>query len=112
MPVCDDLEDAGVEFVNETYIGKDNTIDDLFAEGFEAVFVGVGSEVDAPMEVPGEDLPGVYKATEFLMRCNVDLELLPAELALAPDVGKQSGGDWRRRYGFGLPAHRPAPGRR
>ncbi len=92
-----DLREAGVDFQNETYIGKDRTIDDLFAEGFSAVFVGVGSEIDAPMEVPGEDLPGVYKATEFLIRFNVDPEFLPADLASRPELGKKvaviGGGD-------------------
>lgn len=92
-----DLERAGVEFVYETYIGKDKTIDDLMTEGYQAVFVGVGTEIDAPMEVPGEDLPGVYKATEFLMRANVAPELLPAEMRSLPDVGRKvvviGGGD-------------------
>jgi glutamate synthase (NADPH) small chain len=92
-----DLKDAGVEFVGSTYIGKDKTIDDLFAEGFEAVFIGVGTGIDAPMEVPGEDLPGVYKATEFLVRANVDLDFLPSELRSRPPIGKKvaviGGGD-------------------
>lgn len=92
-----DLVNAGVEFVGETYIGKDKTIDGLFAEGYEAVFVGVGTEIDAPMEVPGEDLPGVYKATEFLIRANVDLELLPQDLSTRPVIGNKiaviGGGD-------------------
>ncbi|MDD5466515.1 MAG: NAD(P)-dependent oxidoreductase [Anaerolineales bacterium] len=92
-----DLEKAGVKFVGHTYIGKDKTIDDLFAEGFDAVYLGVGTLVDAPMEVPGEDLPGVYKATEFLVRANVDLELLPPELRTRPTIGRKvaviGGGD-------------------
>jgi glutamate synthase (NADPH) small chain len=93
-----DLERAGVEFVPETYIGKDKTIDDLFAEGFEAVFVGVGVGIDAPMEVPGEDLPGVMKATEFLIRCCLEeAELLPSEMRGRPEIGKKvvviGGGD-------------------
>lgn len=92
-----DLEDAGVTFHFNTIIGKDKTIDDLFAEGFQAVFVGVGSEIDAPMEVPGEDLLGVYKATDFLARCNVALDLLPPEMRSRPEVGKRvvviGGGD-------------------
>jgi len=92
-----DLEKAGVKFVGNTYIGKDKTIDDLFAEGFEAVFVGVGAEIDAPMEVPGEDLPGVYKATEFLIRGNVDLDMLPEDMNSRPTIGKKvaviGGGD-------------------
>jgi glutamate synthase (NADPH/NADH) small chain len=93
-----DLERAGVEFVPNTYIGKDKTIDELFASGFEAVFVGVGVGIDAKMEVPGEDLPGVMKATEFLIRCSLDEEeLLPQELRGRPDVGEKvaviGGGD-------------------
>ena len=93
----DDLERAGVKFVGNATIGKDKKIDDLFAEGFEAVYVGVGTLIDAPMEVPGEDLPGVYKATEFLIRANVDMELLPPELSTRPTIGSKlaviGGGD-------------------
>jgi len=92
-----DLERAGVKFVGDTIIGKDKTIDDLFAEGYQAVFVGVGSQIDAPMEVPGEDLPGVYKATDFLIRANVAEEYLPPELHERPLIGKKvaviGGGD-------------------
>ena len=92
-----DLENAGVRFVASTCIGKDKTIDDLFVEGFQAVFVGVGTGIDAPMEAPGEDLPGVYKATEFLIRANVDLELLPADMRTRPEIGRKvaviGGGD-------------------
>jgi len=93
-----DFERAGVELVPETYIGKDKSIDDLFSEGFGAVFVGVGVGIDAPMEVPGEDLPGVMKATEFLIRCSLDDEnLLPREMRGRPQVGKKvaviGGGD-------------------
>ena len=80
-----------------TWIGKEKKIDDLFAEGYEAVFVGVGSEIDAPMEAPGEDLPGVYKATEFLIRANVDPGFLPPEMKTLPDIGRKmaviGGGD-------------------
>ncbi len=92
-----DLQRAGVQFVGSTYIGKDKTIDDLFAEGFQAVFIGVGTGIDAPMEVPGEDLPGVYKATEFLVRANVELDLLPPGLRERPTIGRKvaviGGGD-------------------
>ena len=93
-----DLARAGVEFIPETYIGKDKTIDELIAAGYEAVFVGVGVGVDAPMEVPGEDLPGVMKATEFLIRCCLDDEqLLPRELRGRPEIGDKlvviGGGD-------------------
>lgn len=79
-----DLAEMGVQFVGNTYIGKDKTIDDLFAEGFDAVFLGVGTGVDAKMDIPGEDLPGVYEGTEFLIRANVDPEYLPEELKKEP----------------------------
>ncbi len=82
-----DLEAAGVEFVPNTFIGKDKTIDDLFAAGYHAVYVGVGTLIDAPMQVPGEDLAGVWKATEFLIRANVDPDLLPEAMQARPQVG-------------------------
>ena len=94
----EEFERAGVKFVPNTYIGRDRTIDGLFDEGFEAVFIGVGSEIDAKMEdTPGTDLPGVYEATDFLIRGNVDPGLLPPEMRKALEVGKRvvviGGGD-------------------
>jgi glutamate synthase (NADPH/NADH) small chain len=94
----EEFERAGVEFRPNTYIGKDKTIDDLFKEGFEAVFIGVGSEIDAKMEnTPGTDLPGVYEATDFLIRGNVDPDLLPSNMKDPLKVGKRvaviGGGD-------------------
>ena len=92
-----DLEKAGVGFVGNTYIGKDKTIGDLFAEGYQAVFVGIGTGIDAPMEAPGENLPGVYKATEFLIRANVDMDLLPVDMSARLEIGRKvaviGGGD-------------------
>jgi glutamate synthase (NADPH/NADH) small chain len=93
-----EFERAGVKFVPNTYIGKDKTVDQLFAEGFEAVFIGVGSEVDAKMEdTPGTDLPGVYEATDFLIRGNVAPKLLPEDMKTPLIVGKRvvviGGGD-------------------
>ena len=93
-----EFENAGVKFVPNTYIGKDKTIDDLFNEGFEAVFIGVGSEIDAKMEdTPGTDLSGVFEATDFLIRSNVDPKLLPDEMKAPVELGKRvvviGGGD-------------------
>jgi glutamate synthase (NADPH/NADH) small chain len=83
-----DLAKAGVGYVGGTWIGKLKTIDDLFAEGYEAVFIGVGAAIDATLGVVGENLPGIYKATEFLVRSNVAPELLPAEWRARPKVGE------------------------
>lgn len=92
-----DLVAAGVEFVPDTFIGIDKTIDTLMEEGFEAVYVGVGTLIDAPMEVPGEDLPEVWKATEFLIRANVEPQLLSESERQAPRIGQKvaviGGGD-------------------
>ena len=92
-----DLEEAGVSFVFNTYIGKDKTIDDLLSEGFDAVFIGVGTGIDAKMDIEGEDLPGVYEGTEFLIRANVDPEILPPDMASPPEIGDKvvviGGGD-------------------
>lgn len=92
-----DLEKAGANFVGNTYIGKDKTIDQLFDDGFQAIFLGVGTGIDAKMEIPGEDLPGVYEATDFLIRGNVDFKYLPNDKNERPKMGKRvaviGGGD-------------------
>jgi len=92
------LEKAGVKFIGETYIGKDKTIEELFAEGFDAVFLGVGVGIDAKMEkTPGTDLPGMYESTDFLIRGNVDAKYLPGDKTEPLKVGKRvvviGGGD-------------------
>ncbi|KAA3646257.1 MAG: NAD(P)-dependent oxidoreductase [Chloroflexi bacterium] len=93
----DILFDAGMQFQGSTTIGKDKTIDELFNEGYEAVYVAVGTWVDSPMDVPGEDLPGVHKGTPFLIRNNVDPQYLPEDMQTPDDVGKKvvviGGGD-------------------
>jgi glutamate synthase (NADPH/NADH) small chain len=94
----EEFERAGVKFVPHTWIGKDKTIDDLFNEGFDAVFIGVGSEIDAKMEdTPGTDLPGVYEATDYLIRGNVHPNLLPQNMKEPLIIGRKivviGGGD-------------------
>ena len=94
----EEFERAGAKFVPNTYIGKDKTIDQLFAEGFDAVFIGVGSEIDAKMEeAPGTDLPGVYEATDFLIRGNIPEDQLPSDMKKPLEIGKRvvvvGGGD-------------------
>jgi glutamate synthase (NADPH/NADH) small chain len=95
--VIDDLKAAGTKFVTNTRIGEEKTVDDLLSNGFDAVFIGVGSGIDAKMDVPGVDLPGVYQATDYLIRSNVDLKLLPKDKRKRPEAGKRvaiiGGGD-------------------
>jgi len=91
-----DLEDAGVRFVVNTRIGESVTVDALLAE-YDAVFLGTGAGVEAAMDIPGEKLAGVYSATDFLVRANVPLEMLPDGRRQRPQVGRRvaiiGGGD-------------------
>jgi glutamate synthase (NADPH) small chain len=95
--IWDDLLKAGVTFVGNIYIGPRITIEKLFAGGYDAVFLGLGTTVEMSLGVPGEDLPGIYKATDFLVRANVDMDLLPHEMCSRPDIGTRvaviGGGD-------------------
>lgn len=66
------LRNRGVKFVTDTVIGQTYTIDELMQEeGFGAVFVGVGAGLPWFMNIPGEQLAGVYSANEFLTRVNL-----------------------------------------
>ncbi len=68
----DALASRGVEFQPNTIIGVAHTIDELLEkEGFDAVFIGVGAGLPYFMNIPGENLIGVYSANEFLTRVNL-----------------------------------------
>jgi len=68
----DALAALGVEFKANTVIGVTYTIDELMEEeGFDAVFIGVGAGLPYFMNIPGENLVGVYSANEFLTRVNL-----------------------------------------
>lgn len=65
------LEKMGVKIVNNAVIGKSLTVDELFADGFEAVFIGSGAGLPQFLHIPGENLLGVYSANELLTRTNL-----------------------------------------
>ena len=66
------LKALGVEFVRDVIIGKTVTIDQLIDElGYSAVFIGTGAGSPIFMNIPGENLKGVYSANEFLTRVNL-----------------------------------------
>ncbi len=68
----DGLKAMGVEVLTNVVIGKSITIDELMEEeGFEAVFIGSGAGLPRFMDIPGENLKGVYSANEFLTRTNL-----------------------------------------
>ena len=61
----------GAEIRVSQVVGKSFTIDDLFRNGYDAVFVGTGAGLPHFMKIPGENLNGVYSANEFLTRVNL-----------------------------------------
>lgn len=67
----DTLKAKGVKFVLNFVVGRTETIDDLFADGYEAIFVGSGAGLPNFMDVPGEGFNGVYSANEYLTRVNL-----------------------------------------
>ena len=65
------LEKLGVKFMTNMVIGKVLSIDELIEMGNEAVFIGSGAGLPRFMNIPGEDLVGVYSANEYLTRINL-----------------------------------------
>ncbi len=67
----DYLRKMGVKIVTNAVIGRIKTVDELFAEGFDAVYLAVGAGAPVFMNIPGENLSGIYSANEYLTRSNL-----------------------------------------
>lgn len=67
----DSLKKLGVEFRTNSVIGFTDTIDELKNAGYDAVFIAVGAGLPNFMNIPGENLNGVYSSNEFLTRVNL-----------------------------------------
>ena len=67
----DALKNLGVDFKPNTVIGFSDTIDELLSNGYNACFVAVGAGLPYFLNIPGENLNGVYSANEFLTRVNL-----------------------------------------
>ena len=65
------LRKMGVQFVDNCIIGKTISIDDLKAEGYQAIFVGSGAGLPRFMNIAGENLIGVMSSNEYLTRVNL-----------------------------------------
>jgi glutamate synthase (NADPH/NADH) small chain len=65
------IRNLGVKIMVNWVMGKTQTVDELFEEGFEAVFIGVGAGSPKYLGIPGENLNNVYFASEFLTRVNL-----------------------------------------
>ncbi len=67
----DYMKKLGVKFQGDMVVGATVTVDELFEEGYDAVYIGVGAGLPVFMQIPGENLIGVYSANEYLTRSNL-----------------------------------------
>jgi len=65
------LERLGAKLECNAVIGKSVTLDELFEEGYDAIYLGVGAGLPRFMNIPGENLIGIYSANEYLTRSNL-----------------------------------------
>ncbi|MEK7352953.1 MAG: NADPH-dependent glutamate synthase [Chloroflexota bacterium] len=79
----------GVEIILDSVIGKIDTVDELLANGYDAVFLGTGAGLPLFLNVPGENLGGIYSANEFLTRTNLMKAYLFPEYDTPIRVGKK-----------------------
>ena len=68
---CDYVASLGVEFKLDYVIGRTLTVDQMLADGHDAIFLANGAGLPTFMGIPGENLNGVYSANEFLTRSNL-----------------------------------------
>jgi len=60
------ISELGVNFINNTVIGVDITIDQMFKKGFDAIFIGTGTAISKELNIPGKELAGVVQSHYFL----------------------------------------------
>jgi glutamate synthase (NADPH/NADH) small chain len=65
------LERLGVKLECNAVVGRTVSIDELFEEGYDAVYIGVGAGLPRFMNIPGENLVGILSANEYLTRANL-----------------------------------------
>lgn len=83
------VEKLGVDIQTNVIVGRSVTIDELMEQGYEAVFVGSGAGLPRFLNIPGENLLGVYSANEFLTRVNLMKAYKFPEMPTPVKVGKK-----------------------
>lgn len=83
------LERMGVKIEVNKVVGQLYTIDDLMSQGYDAVFIGTGAGLPHFLNIPGENLNGVYSANEFLTRTNLMRAFLFPKYDTPIRVGKR-----------------------
>lgn len=84
----ENLKKLGVKIETNVIVGRTITIDEIFEEGYEAVFIGSGAGLPKFMNIPGENLNGVFSANEFLTRNNL-MKAFKQEFDTPIKVGKK-----------------------
>ncbi len=82
------VKSLGVEIVLDSVIGKVQTVDELLA-GYDAAFLALGAGAPMFLNIPGENLSGIYSANEFLTRTNLMKAYLFPEYDTPIKVGKK-----------------------
>jgi len=83
------VRSLGVEIRLDSVVGKTSTVDELLEEGYDAVFLGTGAGLPMFLNIPGENLNGVYSANEFLTRINLMKAYLFPEYDTPIKVGRR-----------------------
>jgi len=86
---ADYVKRLGVEVNLDTLVGRTVTIEDLFASSYEAVFLGTGAGLPQLLNIPGENLNGVFSANEYLIRSNLMKAYLFPEYDTPTKKGKK-----------------------
>lgn len=84
----ENVENLGVKIETNVIVGRSITIDELMEKGYSAVFVGSGAGLPRFLNIPGENLLGVYSANEFLTRVNLMKAYKFPEMSTPVKVGK------------------------
>jgi glutamate synthase (NADPH) small chain len=84
----DTLKEMGVKILTNQVVGKVTSVDELMENGYDAVFIGTGAGLPYFMDIPGENLNGVYSANEFLTRTNLMKGYKFPDYATPVNVGK------------------------
>lgn len=85
----DYIKKLGVELYTDALIGRLFTVEELFAKGFDAVFIGTGAGLPKFLCIPGENLSGIYSANEFLIRVNLMKSYRFPEFKTPIHIGKK-----------------------
>ncbi|MFC1846167.1 NADPH-dependent glutamate synthase [Chloroflexota bacterium] len=85
----DYVKSLGVDVRLDSVMGKLATVDELLSDSYDAIFLGTGAGLPMFMDIPGENLNGIYSANEFLTRVNLMKAYLFPEYDTPIKVGKK-----------------------